>query len=76
MDPHSTLHSRASTTIHTLRGLVPKELAEPKVAIVCGSGLGGLARTVEEKSKVEVQYSEVPGFPVSTGMYLARSHDN
>ncbi len=38
--------------------------ATPKIAIVLGSGLGGIAEAVEE-GKV-IPYSEIPGFPVST----------
>jgi purine-nucleoside phosphorylase len=41
---------------------------EPKLGIICGSGLGGLAETVEEKEIIG--YNEIDGFPVSTGSYL------
>lgn len=37
----------------------------PKVGIVCGSGLGGLGEMVEDKQIIK--YSELDGFPVSTG---------
>lgn len=43
-----------------LRGLVPA----PRVALVLGSGLGGLAESVE--GPVVVPYGEVPGFARST----------
>lgn len=35
-------------TANFLRSKLPSELSRPKVAIVCGSGLGGLASTLTE----------------------------
>lgn len=40
----------------------------PKLAIICGSGLGHLADTVEDKEIVS--YFDIEGFPVSTGLLL------
>ena len=37
----------------------------PKVGIIAGSGLGGLADRLE--AKVELPYHVIPDFPVSTG---------
>jgi purine-nucleoside phosphorylase len=37
---------------------------EPRVGVILGSGLGGLADEVEEK--VEIPYAEIPGWPAST----------
>jgi purine-nucleoside phosphorylase len=39
---------------------------EPVVGLVLGSGLGGLVDEVEER--VELPYSEIPGWPVSTAV--------
>jgi|HubBroStandDraft_1064217.scaffolds.fasta_scaffold02253_1 xanthosine phosphorylase len=36
----------------------------PKIAIILGSGLGGLARSIEDP--VVLSYAELPGFPIST----------
>lgn len=36
----------------------------PKIAIVLGSGLGGLAKEIE--NKVIINYKDIPNFPVST----------
>lgn len=38
---------------------------KPKIAIVLGSGLGELANEVIDE-RVEIQYSEIPHFPIST----------
>ena len=38
----------------------------PRLAIVLGSGLGGLADAVE--NRVEIAYGEIPGWPVSTAV--------
>ena len=37
----------------------------PKVAIICGSGLGSLADLLEDKAVF--QYEDIPRFPISTG---------
>ena len=39
---------------------------EPRVGVVLGSGLGGLADAVE--NPVEIPYGEIPGWPVSTAV--------
>jgi purine-nucleoside phosphorylase len=39
---------------------------EPRVGVILGSGLGGLADELEER--VEIPYSEIPGWPVSTAV--------
>jgi purine-nucleoside phosphorylase len=39
---------------------------EPRVGVVLGSGLGGLADEVE--ARVEIPYSEIPDWPVSTAI--------
>ena len=40
--------------------------AEPRVGIILGSGLGGLADEVE--ARVEISYAEIPGWPASTAV--------
>lgn len=59
---------RATETVKYLRAQLPEALQNPKVAIVCGSGLGGLADTIEPEPKVELPYGAIPHFPKSTGM--------
>lgn len=38
----------------------------PRVGVILGSGLGGLADELEER--VEIPYAEIPGWPVSTAV--------
>ena len=53
---------------------LPEDLRKPKVAIICGSGLGGLADSVRKEGKVEFDYASIPGFPRSTGMSKSGIH--
>jgi len=39
---------------------------EPRVGVILGSGLGGLADELDER--VEIPYAEIPGWPVSTAV--------
>lgn len=45
--------------------LSSKSSFAPKIGIICGTGLGGLADTLTEKTFVD--YEDIPDFPVSTG---------
>ena len=38
----------------------------PAAAAVLGSGLGGYAKSRSVLAEFEIEYSEIPGFPVST----------
>ena len=53
-----------------LQDRLPDQLRRPRVAIICGSGLGLLAETVEHNGKLSMSfdYASVPHFPHSTGM--------
>ncbi|KAI9205804.1 nucleoside phosphorylase domain-containing protein [Polychytrium aggregatum] len=48
-----------------LRNRLPPELQAIQIGIICGSGLGGLAKTLEEPI-CEVEYKDIPNFAVST----------
>lgn len=69
-DPSVTpgLFQRATETALYLRSALPDALQNPKVAIVCGSGLGGLAETIHEEPRISTAYQDIPNFPQSTGM--------
>jgi purine-nucleoside phosphorylase len=58
---------RANEAVSYLRASLPEGLQRPKVAIVCGSGLGGLADTIHSESRTEYDYASIPHFPRSTG---------
>jgi len=58
--------SRATSTSRHLQNLLPDPLQRPRVAIVCGSGLGGLADTIEDDPRIEAPYSSIPDFPQPT----------
>ncbi|XP_078688493.1 purine nucleoside phosphorylase-like [Branchiostoma floridae x Branchiostoma belcheri] len=44
--------------------LLSKTKHRPKIAVICGSGLGGLADVVEDQNAID--YTEIPNFPRST----------
>ena len=50
-----------------LSNVVPAALRNPKIAIVCGSGLGGLVEALHNDPRHEISYGDIPGFPKSTG---------
>jgi hypothetical protein len=64
-----TAYAKAVETVEFLRRQLPAELAKPRVAIVCGSGLGGLVETLNDDVKEEWAYKDVPHFPQSTGEF-------
>lgn len=63
----TTSFHRASETVEFLRLNLESHLAKPRVAIVCGSGLGGLADVVNEGTVKTYDYKDIPNFPQSTG---------
>lgn len=65
--PNPSLFIRATESVRLLRQHLPADLQHPKIAIVCGSGLGGLAETIESSPRIETAYENIPGFPKSTG---------
>lgn len=40
---------------------------KPEIAIICGSGLGGLAELI--LNKTVIPYTDIPHFPKSTGKF-------
>lgn len=48
----------------TVKYLMDKTLYRPKIAIICGSGLAGLADLLENPDIFD--YSDIPNFPMST----------
>lgn len=63
----SVIYGQAKETASFIRSKVSTpELRRPKVAIVCGSGLGGIADLIESGHRLEIPYSEIPNFPRTT----------
>ncbi|GAA5961647.1 hypothetical protein JCM21900_004627, partial [Sporobolomyces salmonicolor] len=58
------LSAQFTQALIDIRQRLPKSLRTPKVAIVCGSGLQGLAEVLS--GRVEVPYGEIEGFGEST----------
>lgn len=54
-------------TVNTVRGLLPNNLQNPHVGIICGSGLSGLVNNFRDV--VFVPYENIPGFVTSTGAF-------
>ncbi|MCD6449999.1 MAG: purine-nucleoside phosphorylase [Thermotogaceae bacterium] len=52
---------RVNRAVEYIRNKIPEV---PKIAIVLGSGLGGIAESVE--NPISISYKDIPGFPVST----------
>ncbi len=60
-----TSPSPYASTLDVLAGLLPPHLLQPRVGIVCGSGLSTLASSLRDVH--EVPYSALDGFGKSTG---------
>ena len=67
--PSSEAFQRASSSADFIRSKLPAHLQKPRVAIVCGSGLGGIADTVTADAKLEIDYHDIPNFPKTTGEF-------
>lgn len=61
MTATASLYDRAQAAADVIRG---RAALEPDVAIILGTGLGGLAREIAIET--ELPYSGIPGFPLST----------
>ena len=55
--------SCAAPAADKIKSMFPADFA-PKIAIIMGSGCGGIAAAIE--SPTTVSYGDLPGFPVST----------
>jgi len=73
LKPSPNLFVRAKATTDQLQRELPKELRHPKIAIICGSGLGGLADSINAQPRVEIGYAQTLNFPVSTGRFTTRA---
>lgn len=70
MDDSISISQRCEEALQFLTERISSELDQPAVAIICGSGLGGLENSVLPEPRLEVQYKDIPHFPQSKGMIL------
>lgn len=61
------IYRKAKETADYLRERVSADFQTPKIAIICGSGLGGLANTIHAARKAVYAYASIPHFPRPTG---------
>lgn len=61
MSTSTDLYERVDTAVAAVRA---RTALVPRVALVLGTGLGGLAREIDVEATVE--YGDIPGFPLST----------
>ena len=70
------IYQQAQEAVVYLRDLLKEHtdtLKSPKVGVICGSGLGGLASTLNSSPKVQVPFSDIPhlaGVQVITFMLM------
>lgn len=69
--PREPTEQPESEACRFLRERLPATLQNPRIAIVCGSGLGGLADTINDNSRVEYEYGKIPHFPRPTGKVIS-----
>jgi purine-nucleoside phosphorylase len=62
-------YERAQSALKAILSKLPEEHQKPRVAIICGTGLGGIAEVLEPKTLIEIPYEDIPHFRVSTGEY-------
>lgn len=63
----SSVHRLASeSAAYIISRIGNAALQQPTVAIVCGSGLGGIVDTLDEGGREIVKYADIPNFPKTT----------
>jgi purine-nucleoside phosphorylase len=64
---NKSLYEEAVEAFSFLKERLPETLQHPRVAVICGSGLGELANTIHDEPRAEFEYSSIPHFPCLTG---------
>ncbi|CAL8582009.1 Purine nucleoside phosphorylase [Xanthoria parietina] len=64
--PDTLSFKHANEAHHFIAKQLSAELQSPRLGIICGSGLGGLAETVLSNPRHEIPYSAIPHFPLSS----------
>lgn len=60
------LNKATSAVQEKLLSFAGTSIEKPRVLIICGSGLGGIANVLHEEPRLEIPYGDIPGFQVST----------
>jgi len=64
-----SIYAQATESTNRIRSLLPEQLKNPHVGIICGSGLGGLAGMLDQELLFELSYKDIPHFAPSTGLF-------
>ena len=64
---NTTMTASFAASLDAIKAVLPANLQNPRVAIICGSGLSGIVDALRDV--VLVPYQNVPGFSTSTGKY-------
>lgn len=62
----ASLEKATSSLQEKLAPFKDTPIVNPRVLIICGSGLGGIADVLAPEPRLEVPYGEIPGFKTST----------
>ena len=62
-----SIYRQATEAAEFIRAELPSQHHHPRVAIVCGSGLGGIADTIGQDARAEINFADIPHFPQITG---------
>lgn len=65
-EEYTALLEKATSAIKQKLSTSDLTLSKPRVLIICGSGLGGIANILHKEPRLEVPYGDIPGFRVST----------
>ncbi|KAI8070037.1 purine nucleoside phosphorylase [Gongronella butleri] len=52
-------------SVDYIRSHIPSSFQAVKLGIICGTGLGTLVDTIDPSTKIELAYSDIPGFATS-----------
>src|SRR5271169_7021222 len=66
MSSSSQSFEMACEAVEYIRSQLPSSIPPLEVAIICGSGLGGLASSFHGQSQIVLPYADIPNFPVSS----------
>lgn len=62
----SLLNNATAIVREKLKPFVESEIDKPRVLVICGSGLGGIAKVLHKEPRLELPYESIPGFRTST----------